>query len=571
MSAAAAEVSAPLCAARKKGMKRVLLIGSTGTFGNRLAQHLSQMPELHIFLASRNIERADAIARLLKAKGTKAKISTVALDVTRNFDTVLVTIKPWLVIDTSGPFQTAGYDVARAALEAGAHYFDLADARDFLLGFENALNSIANEKGLVARAGCSTTPAITTAVVGDLTQGWKRIDTVDVAIIPGGNNMVGPALAEAVLLQAGVPVEQFRYGVLDTVHGWLKSKYVHVSRLGTFRAAPAETVDPVIMPQRYALTSRMSFRAGLVSVLEQRGFETIAWFRRRGQFKNVGTLGKILVQGRKLTRLWSHDRGGMVIIVTGLNAEGKWIESNWSLLAEKGNGPHVPILPIVAAVKMLLADQFTKGGRMITGEISLSQIMDLFPALSISTQMQQSQSSTGAFETAMGSQVYASLPGPIRAFHDPAGYPVWQGEASVERGTSLASRFVAKVMGLPKAGQGHTVKVSVERQADASEVWTREFSGKKFSSKLTLGKDRKLQESFGPTTFTLGLTGSTLGSDLPILDGRAFGIPIPGFFLPTSTAREFVDEQGRFRFDVRLDIPIFGLLVHYRGWLAPAK
>jgi hypothetical protein len=552
-------------------MKRVLLIGSTGTFGSRLAQHLSQMPELHVFLASRNIERADAIARSLKAKGTKSEISTVALDVNRNLDTVLETIKPWLVIDTSGPFQTAGYDVARMALNAGAHYFDLADAAEFLLGFENALNSIANEKGLVARAGCSTTPAITTAVVDDLTQGWKRIDTVDVAIIPGGNNTVGPALAEAVLLQAGVPVEQYGYGVQRTVHGWLKSKHIHVPRLGTFRAAPAETVDPVIMPQRYALTSRMSFRAGLVSGLEQRGFETIAWFRRRGLFKNVGTLGKILVQGRKLTRLWSHDRGGLVIIVTGLNAEGKWTEANWSLLAEKGNGPHVPILPIVAAVKMLLADQFTKGARMITGEIPLSQITGLFPALSISTQTQQSQSGTGSFETAMGSQVYAALPAPIRAFHDPAGYPVWQGEASVERGTSLASRFVAKVMGLPKAGQGHTVKVSVERQADASEVWTREFSGKKFNSKLTLGKGSKLQESFGPTTFTLGLAGSARGSDLPILDGRAFSIPIPNFLLPTSTAREFVDEQGRFRFDVRLDLPIFGLLVHYRGWLTPAK
>jgi NAD(P)-dependent dehydrogenase (short-subunit alcohol dehydrogenase family) len=552
-------------------MKRVLLIGSTGTFGSRLAQHLSKMPELHVFLASRNIERADAIATSLKATGTRAEISTVALDVKHNFTATLETIRPWLVIDTSGPFQTAGYNVARAALEADAHYFDLADAREFLLGFEGALNSIANEKGLVARAGCSTTPAITTAVVDDLTKGWKRIDTVDVALIPGGNNMVGPALAEAVLLQAGVPVEQFRHGVLDTVHGWLKSKQVYVPRLGTFRAAPAETVDPVIMPQRYGLTSRMSFRAGLVSGLEQRGFETIAWLRRRGLFQNVGTLSKILVQGRKLTRLWSHDRGGLVITVTGLNPEGKWTETNWSLLAEKGNGPHVPILPIVAAVRMLLAGQFTKGARMITGEIPLSHITDLFPALSISTQTKQSRCSAGAFETAMGPQAYASLPGVIRAFHDPAGYPVWQGEASVERGTSLASRIVAKVMGLPKAGQGHTVKVSVERQADASEVWTREFSGKKFSSKLTLGKDSKLQESFGPTTFTLGLTGSALGSDLPILDGRAFGIPIPRFFLPTSTAREFVDEQGRFRFDVRLDLPIFGLLVHYRGWLAPAK
>jgi saccharopine dehydrogenase-like NADP-dependent oxidoreductase len=42
-------------------MKRVLLIGSTGTFGKRLAAHLAKMPRLHLFLASRSKERAQEI------------------------------------------------------------------------------------------------------------------------------------------------------------------------------------------------------------------------------------------------------------------------------------------------------------------------------------------------------------------------------------------------------------------------------------------------------------------------------------------------------------------------------
>ena len=40
--------------------------------------------------------------------------------------------------------------------------------------------------------------------------------------------------------------------------------------------------------------------------------------------------------------------------------------------------------------------------------------------------------------------------------------------------------------------------------------------------------------------------------------------------LPRSEAREDVDEQGRFRFDIRLTLPVIGLLTHYRGWLVPA-
>jgi hypothetical protein len=39
--------------------------------------------------------------------------------------------------------------------------------------------------------------------------------------------------------------------------------------------------------------------------------------------------------------------------------------------------------------------------------------------------------------------------------------------------------------------------------------------------------------------------------------------------MPSAEARETVDEDGRFRFDVRLSLPFFGLLAHYRGWLKP--
>jgi saccharopine dehydrogenase-like NADP-dependent oxidoreductase len=38
-------------------------------------------------------------------------------------------------VDAAGPFQGAEPRVARAAIAAGLHYVDLADARDFVAGF----------------------------------------------------------------------------------------------------------------------------------------------------------------------------------------------------------------------------------------------------------------------------------------------------------------------------------------------------------------------------------------------------------------------------------------------------
>ena len=44
-------------------------------------------------------------------------------------------------------------------------------------------------------------------------------------------------------------------------------------------------------------------------------------------------------------------------------------------------------------------------------------------------------------------------------------------------------------------------------------------------------------------------------------------LPLPRFLAPRSQARAFVDDTGRYRFDVPITLPLIGALVHYRGWL----
>ena len=56
---------------------------------------------------------------------------------------------------------------------------------------------------------------------------------------------------------------------------------------------------------------------------------------------------------------------------------------------------------------------------------------------------------------------------------------------------------------------------------------------------------------------------------MPIVGWRFFGLPMPRFLAPVSVAREFEDETGRYRFDVRLSAPVVGLPAHYSGWLRP--
>ena len=206
-------------------------------------------------------------------------------------------LSPWLVIDASGPFQSASYDLARATLDLGAHWIDLADARDYLLGFEAALDPIARRKGLVARAGASSTPALSTAVVEDLTRRWQRLDSVDIAIMPGGAGRVGIAVIRAILSYAGTTIETYREGARADVTGWGSVRRMCVPGLGVRYLSPVATADAALLPERFAVTSRVAFYAGLELRLEQFGLLLLAKLRQHGFVKSIEPLAPLLESG----------------------------------------------------------------------------------------------------------------------------------------------------------------------------------------------------------------------------------------------------------------------------------
>ena len=54
-----------------------------------------------------------------------------------------------------------------------------------------------------------------------------------------------------------------------------------------------------------------------------------------------------------------------------------------------------------------------------------------------------------------------------------------------------------------------------------------------------------------------------------LVGGSLFGIPLPLWLAPTTTAHEEIVD-GRFHFDVEIGHPLTGMIVLYRGWLQPA-
>ncbi|HVT34846.1 MAG TPA: DUF4166 domain-containing protein [Nevskiaceae bacterium] len=175
------------------------------------------------------------------------------------------------------------------------------------------------------------------------------------------------------------------------------------------------------------------------------------------------------------------------------------------------------------------------------------------------------------YQRALG-PAWARLPAPLRQLHEVRGRHAWQGMASVENGRSLLARLCRVLMGFPAAAAEVPVRVTLERIGE-SERWTREFGASRFHSVLSLPRDGEagvVIERFGLLSFRLGLPADEHGLEMPMRGARVLGLPLPRLLTPRSRTREFVDDQGRFCFDVAVSLPAAGLLVHYRGWLLPS-
>lgn len=162
---------------------------------------------------------------------------------------------------------------------------------------------------------------------------------------------------------------------------------------------------------------------------------------------------------------------------------------------------------------------------------------------------------------------FDSLPAPVRRIHEGAAVATWRGTCGVARGTSPLARLLGLAARLPRAGDGVALRVTLAADA-RGETWIRDFDGRAMRSRLTL-RDGHLHERLGPATFRFALHATGDGIEWRLVAVSGLGVPLPLAWFRRVTAREYLD-GGRYAFEVRAEMPVVGLLVHYRGTLDTA-
>lgn len=236
-------------------MQIVTVLGGYGIFGGRIAEALTLQPDCHVRIAGRNARIGANFAHRLGAEFRPCELSDLtslqrAIDGSR------------IVIHAAGPFQGADYRVAQASLEAGSHYLDLADGREFVAGI-SSLHQAASDRGLLAVSGVSSTPAITSALVRELSSEFSEILEIESALSPGNQNPRGASTVAAVLSYLGQGIRIWERGQWVMRPGWGDSKRVRFpAPVGCRRVFNCDVPELELFPAEFK-TGTSRFRAGL--------------------------------------------------------------------------------------------------------------------------------------------------------------------------------------------------------------------------------------------------------------------------------------------------------------------
>ena len=542
----------------------IVLIGGAGVFGGRLAEGLMRDGVRDLMIGGRSEERLMREARRLGCDWVRIDIAADDLNER------LGDIAPFAVIDAAGPFQAYDrerrYALAHACLAVGAHYVDLSDDAVFTAGIRE-LDDAARAKGLAVLSGVSSVPALSAAAVRTLSRDLVRIDLIDSMILPGNRAPRGRSVMAAILAQAGQALPG------GAAHGWIGVETIRLeSEPGDFLerlASPIGAPDLLLMPKRFDCPD-VRFRAGLELKLMHRGLGALARLVRLGLLRSASPLLGIAFPLARLLEPFGTDVGAMRVLVRGDNADGQRVERQWTLIAKSGDGPHVPAIPGRAIVRKLLAEEVAPGARACLDDLTLEECEMTAPERAISFNVAERRFEP-LFEGILG-HGWSRLPAPVRALHEVTGSRVWYGTAAVTRNQSPAARLVAWLFGFPPEADETPVTVRMRREAD-QEIWTRDFGGHRFLSRLSgdPGTPGRMWERFGPFRFAIDFRAGPEGLEYPVSAGRFFGIPIQSAFLPRSDTREAVDDKGRATFDVALSMPFIGPIVRYRGWLSEGQ
>jgi saccharopine dehydrogenase-like NADP-dependent oxidoreductase len=555
----------------------VLVIGGSGVFGTHLCRRLAQLKLFQIQVGGRSLHNAIPFITELREIDPGCDPRFVLLDRNSLSAEELRRLGVATVVDAAGPFQNSSYSLVEAAIAAGTHYIDLADSRSFVAGI-GGLDLRAKNGGVAIITGASSTPAVSNAVLRDLTAGWRSIDRIWVSIVPGSWSelklrptappMPGRSVIEAILSWTGEPVRIFEDGRWQIQTGWSGLRKVRLGHLGWRRASLAETPDLDILVNDFNPRVSARFNAGLDLGFMHNGLRILATLRHWRLLPRLTAFTGLLQTVATTLAPYGSNAGGMIIEVDGVDQGGLTVRAEAQLIATNGHGPIIPSLAAVALLKQIADGRLTYRGASHAGlHLKTKEIIELVPDLSIKLTTETRPHAKPLFGYAMGNP-FGTMPSATQTLHRGTPAVIGEGAADIDAPDNFAGRLISALFRFPKPGKEVPISVLVE-QTPAGERWLRRYPGRDMLSFMGNpdAKAQTIEERFGPFAFRMNISGHANGLDMEMVSARFGALKLPRFLTPDVTATERTDTSNRHLFDVSIRLPLIGKIVRYAGWL----
>ena len=353
-------------------MNQVLILGGYGNFGSRIAAALVK-DNIPVIIAGRDKQKAEIICNELKKINSRHDITIATFDANKELNKQLEILKPAVVINTIGPFQTADYSIVKTCIEHHVHYIDLADARDFVTGIIS-LDSLAKNNNVLVVSGASTVPGLSSAVLDYYKNNFLSIDTLVYGISPGQKAPRGLATTESILTYLGKPLKPCG-NQNKKYYGWQDIYRQEYPEIGKRWMANCDVPDLDLFPEIYGIKN-IRFSAGMESSVLHLGMYAASCLVRIGLPLNLPKHAKFLLSLSHIFDSLGTTHGGMHMLIEGISMEGKPLAIKWFIIAKDNNGPQIPCVPAIILSKKIIRNNLLERGAMpCIGMITLDEYM----------------------------------------------------------------------------------------------------------------------------------------------------------------------------------------------------
>jgi len=339
-------------------IKRILIIGGYGNFGSFITKTLAKENNIQLIIAGRSLKKAQDFTTSIKSSNP---IESIAIDIKNDIQNTLDNLNLDIVIHTSGPYQSQGYDVAQSCIKSGIHYIDLADGRDFVSNI-TTLSESADKNNVLVISGASSVPCLTSALIDYYSPDFKSIESLNYGITTAQKTTRGLATTAAILGYTGKSFKTLIDGKQTDIYGWQGLHARRYKNLGLRLLGNCDVPDLAIFPTRYPHIQTIRFYAGLEISFIHITLWALSWLVRIKFIKNLQKYAPLLL---KLSFLFdwlgtANSAFHMELVGKDLTGQNKTI--TFELIARSGDGPYIPCMPAILLAKKLVNDEISKRG-----------------------------------------------------------------------------------------------------------------------------------------------------------------------------------------------------------------